>query len=101
MAHITLRLKEGDKEAEVSLEDHGRSSQEEAKALLYEIIGRSTLTAREALIQMAQRRDGRPTRMTHLGKCLYEFTSKASHEYDEEFDVGIRKLAPGWFESKV
>ncbi len=86
--------------AGVSLDSEGIVSYDAAKALLFEIMHASSFSARDALIEMAQKGGSRPLRMTHLGKCLHDYTSEAGDEYDAEFDKGMRELVPYWFESE-
>lgn len=47
MAMITLRLREGDKEAEITLENQGTVSYDAAKAILYEIMGKEPPARKE------------------------------------------------------
>jgi hypothetical protein len=56
---------------------------------------------KQKLIEMARKKEDRPSRKTKLGKALSNYTVKVSLTYDTNFDKTIRKLRKNWFVSST
>jgi hypothetical protein len=52
------------------------------------------------LLTLAKSQGKRPSMKEDLGRALNNYTSKASHSYDDVFTNTIKTLRPDWFRAR-